>query len=102
MCRLCTGGSSEIGPNGRVSDDRELYSTIRGRQVVHEGSWLHNCGYSLGLTVVFKCSRETGNAWGIVAACFWGLLRDNGCIQRFGGVGTGLLLCVFPLFTYHN
>lgn len=26
MGRLCTGGSSEIGPIGRVSDDRELYS----------------------------------------------------------------------------
>jgi hypothetical protein len=73
-----------------------------GRQVVHGGSWLHNCGDSLGLPVVFKCLRETGNAWGIMAECFWGLLRDNGCIQRFGGVGTGLLLCVFPLFTYHN
>jgi hypothetical protein len=34
---LPVGGSSEIGPNGRVSDDRELYSSIRGRQVVHEG-----------------------------------------------------------------
>ena len=33
---------------------------------------------------------------------FWGLLRDNGCVQVFGGVGTGLLLCVFPLFAYHN
>jgi hypothetical protein len=60
----------------------ELYSTIRGRQVVHGGSWLHICGDSLGLTVVFKYSRETGNAGGIVAACFWGLLRDNGCVNK--------------------
>lgn len=30
------------------------------------------CGDSLGLTVVFKYSRETGNAGGIVAACFFG------------------------------
>ena len=62
MGRLCTGGSSEIGPNGRVSDDREWYSSIQGRQVVHGGSWLHICGDSLGLTVVFKYSGETGSA----------------------------------------
>ena len=54
MGRLCTGGSSEIGPNGRVSDDRELYSSIRGRQVVHEGSWLHIFGDSWGIMVVLK------------------------------------------------
>ena len=80
----------------------ERGATIRGRQVVHGGSWLHICGDSLGLTVVFKYSRETGNAWGIMATYFWGLLGVNGCIQMFGGVRTGLLLCVFSLFTYHN
>ena len=52
MGRLCTGGSSEIGPNGRVSDDRELYSSIQGRQVVHEASWLHRFGDSWGIRVV--------------------------------------------------
>ena len=85
MGRLCTGGSSEIGSNGRVSDDREWYSTIRGRQVVHGGSWLHICGDSLGLTVVFRYSRETGSARGIVAACFWGLLGENGCVLKMLG-----------------
>ena len=95
MCMLCTGGSSEIGPNGRISDDRELYSTIRGRQVVHEGSWLHNCGYSLGLTVVFKCSRETGNAWGIVAACFGDSL---GIMVVFKGLEVWGQGCCFVFF----
>ena len=61
MGRLCTGGSSEIGPNGRVSDDRELYSSIHGRQVVHEASWLNRFGDSLGIMVVFKYSGETGS-----------------------------------------
>ena len=87
MGRLCTGGSSEIGPNGGVSDDREWYSSIRGRQVVHGGSWLHIWGDSLGLTVVLRYSRETGSAGGIVAACFWGLLGDNGCFENAWGEG---------------
>ena len=39
---------------------------------------------------------------GIVAACFWGLLGDDGCVRVCGGVGTGLLLCVFPLFACHG
>ena len=65
--------------------------------MVHGGSWLHIFGDSLGLTVVFKCSRETGSAWGIMATYFGGLLGVDGCIQMFGGVRTGLLLCVFPL-----
>jgi hypothetical protein len=56
----------------------------------------------LGVDVVFKCSMVTGSAWGIMAAYFWGLLGVDGCIQMFGGVRTGLLLCVFPLFAYHN
>jgi hypothetical protein len=57
MGRLCTGGSSEIGPKGRVSDDRERS----------------------------KCSMVTGSAWGIMATYFWGLLGVNGCIQVFNG-----------------
>ena len=69
MGRLCTGRSSEIGPKGRVSDDRERS----------------------------KCSMVTGSAWRIMATYFWGLLEVDGCIQMFGGVRTGLLLCVFPL-----
>ena len=64
---------------------------------MHGGSWLHIFGDSLGLTVVFKCSRETGSAWGIMATYFGGLLGVDGCIQMFGGVRTGLQLCVFPL-----
>jgi hypothetical protein len=40
----------------------------------------------------------TGRVWG---EHFWGLLGVDGCIQMFGGVGTWLLLCVFPLFAYH-
>ena len=72
MGRLCTGGSSEIGPNGRVSDDRELYSSIQGRQVVHEASWLHRFGDSLGIMVVFKYLGETGSAGGIMATYFLG------------------------------
>jgi hypothetical protein len=44
MGKLCTGGSSEIGPNGRVSDDREWYSTIRGRD---EESQIPRGAYSL-------------------------------------------------------
>ena len=33
----------------------ERGATIRGRQVVHGGSWLHIFGDSLELMVVFKC-----------------------------------------------
>jgi hypothetical protein len=58
--------------------------------------------HALGVEVVFKCSMVTGSAWGIMATYFWGLLGVDGCIQMFGGVRTGLLLCVFPLFAYHN
>ena len=57
MGRLCTGRSSEIGPKGRVSDDRERS----------------------------KCSMVTGSAWGIMATYLWGLLGVNGCIQVFNG-----------------
>jgi hypothetical protein len=32
-----------------------------------------------------------------MATYFGGLLGVDGCIQMFGGVRTGLLLCVFPL-----
>ena len=78
MGRLCTGGNSEIGPNGRVTDDRELYSTIRGRQVVHGGSWLHICGESLGFTVEFEC---LGGVWGNMDIYCWGLLGVDGCVQ---------------------
>jgi hypothetical protein len=46
MCRLCIGGSSEIGPKGRVSDDRERS----------------------------KCSMITGGVWGNMDIYFWGLL----------------------------
>ena len=39
----------------------------------------------MGLTVVFRYSRETGSARGIVAACFWGLLGENGCVLKMLG-----------------
>ena len=52
---------------------------------MHGGSWLHICGDSLGLTVVFKYSGETGSAWGIMATYLWGLLGVNSCIQVFEG-----------------
>ena len=101
MGRLCTGGSSEIGPKGRVSDDRERSecSMVTGSAwgIMATDFW-----GLLGVDVVFKCSMVTGSAWGIMAAYFWGLLGVDGCIQMFGGVRTGLLLCVFPLFAYHN
>jgi hypothetical protein len=67
------------------------------KAAAHEGSWLHVCGNSLGVTVVFSYSGETSSAWGIMATYFWGLFGVGGCVQVFGGVGTGLLLCVFPL-----
>ena len=60
MGRLCTGGSSEIGPKGRVSDDRERS----------------------------KCSMVTDGVWGNMDIYCWGLLGVDGCIQRFGGVRT--------------
>ena len=52
---------------------------------MHEASWLHICGDSLGLTVVFRYSRETGSAGGIVAACFWGLLGIMVVLKMLGG-----------------
>jgi hypothetical protein len=60
---------------------RELYSSIQGRRVVHEASWLHRFGDSLGIMVVFKYSGETGSAWGTMTTDLWGLLWVNSCIQ---------------------
>jgi hypothetical protein len=68
---------------------------------VYGGTRLHIFVDSLGLVVVFKCSMMTSSVWGNIATYFWGLLGMDGCIQRFGGVGTWLLLFVFPLFAYH-
>jgi hypothetical protein len=42
----------------------------------------------------------TDGVWGNMDIYCWGLLGVDGCIQVFGGVGTWLLLCVFPLFAY--
>ena len=42
-----------------------------------------------------------GSVWGNMDIYCWGLLGVDGCIQVFGGVGTWLLLFVFPLFAYH-
>jgi hypothetical protein len=53
--------------------------------VVYGGTWIHIFGDSLELTVVFKCSMETGGVWGNMDIYFWGLLGVDGCIQVFDG-----------------
>jgi hypothetical protein len=79
MGRLCTGGSSEIGPKrgefkmtersqcsmvaGGVWGNMDICfggllgvdGCVRWWQVVYGGTWIYVCGDSLGLTVVFKC-----------------------------------------------
>ena len=58
MGRLCTGGSSEIGPK-------------RGEFKMTERS---------------QCSMVAGGVWGNMDICFGGLLGVDGCVQMFGGV----------------
>jgi hypothetical protein len=59
--------AEQISPNGTKYD----------RQIMEK----HKAEDSLGLTVVFKCSRVTGGVWGNMDIYCWGLLGIDGCIH---------------------